>query len=419
MIDLLITLAIIIVPLVLSGLLSASETAITALSQAKIHKLKTDGNKRAKVISDLREEKEKLISTILLANNACNIIASALATAFLIKIYGGEGVIYATILMTTLTIVFSEVFPKTYAIAYPEKVALSLAYLLKNAVIICGPITHTINKVVAFMLKIFSMTNAQQELVSPTEEIRETIEMHHKLGAVAHKDKYMLDGVFYLSETAVEQVMTHRTNMQTINIDLDTQEILTLIKEISHTRIPVWKDKSDNIIGILNTRDLLDSLLTEHDLDKINITSLLSSPVFIHENTTLDKQLSSFKEHKNRFAVVIDEYGDIQGVITLFDILSELVGDIQDEHDNETPEEDIIYLNGVCTTKGEVAIRDINRKLHWNLPEEDASTIAGLLIHKAEVIPNVGEQLKIDRFIFTVLAKQENQLTSIKIEKII
>ena len=320
-IELFVVLIAILIPLLLSCFLSAAETSITAMSTAKIHKLKSDGNKRAAIISKLRENKENLISTILLTNNACNILASSVATALLIKVCGDEGVIYATLIMTVLIIVFAEILPKTYAISNPEQVALAFASFLRITVMICLPITKMINIIVEWIIAIFKMENQSHHLVSPTEEIKGTIELHHQDGLVDQSDKYMLDGVFYLGETHVSEVMTHRKSMQSINIDLDIKEIVTQVRNIGHTRIPVWKDKPDNIIGVLNTRDLLHSLLLEQDLSKINISDLIVEPMFIHENTALDEQLAEFKLRKTRFAIVIDEYGDIQGMITLSDIL--------------------------------------------------------------------------------------------------
>ncbi len=400
MLELIILISIIIILIILSCLLSASETAVTALSLAKIHKLKTDGNTRAQVISDLRENKESLISTILLANNAFNIVASTIATAVFIKFLGDGGVVYATILMTVLIIVFAEILPKTYAIAYPEKVALSFAYLLKITVSVCRPITMAMNYFVVFIIRIFKMHNhLHANLVSPTEELRGTIEMHHKQGSVDHGDKYMFDGIFYLSEANVAKVMTHRKNMQSINIDLDTKEIISQIKKIGHTRIPVWQNAPDNIIGVLNTRDLLYKILLAEDVQDISIKDLVTEAIFIHENTALDKQLAEFKELKARFAIVIDEYGDIQGVITLSDILEEVVGHIRDEHDNI--QDEVICLDGSCAVRGDMAIRDLNRMLHWSLPEDEASTIAGLLIHHLEKIPEVGESFVFNGFNFS------------------
>ncbi len=415
MVESLIILIAVVVSLVFACLLSASETAITAMSTAKIYKLKTDGNKRAVIISKLREDKESLISTILLANNGCNILASTMATAFLIKMFGSEGVIYATLIMTVLIIVFAEVLPKTYAISDPERVALKFAYLLRATVMVCRPIIRLINKFVDLITSKFKMEHAHGNLVSPTEEIKGTIDLHHEQGLVDHSDKYMLDGVFYLSETSVAKVMTHRKNMQSINISLDIKEILAQVKTIGHTRIPVWRDKPDNIIGVLYTRELLHNLLMEQDINKIKIADLINEPMFIHENTALDEQLTEFKTRKTRFAIVIDEYGDIKGLITLSDILEEVVGHIQDEHDHEKNE--IIWQNNHCVVKGDITIRDINRELNWQIPDNEASTIAGLLIHEAERVPDVGENLIFYGFSFTILAKEFNQLTNIKIEK--
>lgn len=406
------------IPLLLSCLLSAAETAITAVSTAKIHKLKKDGSKQAALISELKEDKEGLISTILFINNLCNILSSTMATAFLIKVFGNEGVIYATCIMTILIIVFAEILPKTYSIDNPERVALALAKLLKMAVIFFRPIIRLINKVVEFIINIFKLKDSMHShFVSPTEEIKGTIDLHHKQGAVDQHDKYMLDGVFYLGETYVSKVMTHRKNMLSIDLNQNIKEILTQVKNIGHTRIPVWKDNPDNIIGILNTKELLNVLLTEQNPDKINIQFLISDPLFIHENTALDEQLVEFKNKKNRLAIVIDEYGDIQGMITLSDILEEVVGEIHDKNDKK--ENNIILHEKNCIAKGDVTIRDINRMLNWNIPDDgEASTIAGFIIHEAERIPEIGEILFFSGFEFTILAKKSNQLTSIKVKKL-
>ena len=416
MVDLIFIVTAVLIPMILSGLLSGIETAITAMSIAKLHKLKTDGNKRAYVISKLREDKENLISAILLANNAFNIFASTMATAFLINAFGEEGVVYATILMTVLVIVFVEVLPKTYAIANPERVALSYAYFLKFTVMICLPIAKAINKVVEYIMDVCNLNHPVSNLVSPTEEIKGAIDLHHKEGSFDQSDKYMLDGVFYLGETHIREVMTHRKNMQSLNLDLTVQEIITQLKTIAHTRIPVWREKPENIIGILNTRDLYHAILEQPDVSKLDIRELVVEPMFVHENTPLDEQLAEFKARKTRIAVVIDEYGDIQGIITLADILEEIVGRIHDEHDKD--KNDIILNEDHCLVKGEVTIRDLNRLMNWSLPDEEASTIAGLLIHKAEHIPEVNEKLEFYGFVFDVIAKDNNQLTSIKIMKI-
>jgi Mg2+/Co2+ transporter CorB len=406
----------IIIPLMLSALLSASETAITAMSTAKLHKLKTDGNKQAEMITILRADKENLISSILLANNACNILASTVATAILIDMFGNEGVLYATITMTILIIIFAEVLPKTYSLANPERAALSFASFLKVIVTICTPITKTINFIVGMIIKNLKLTDSSYPVVSPTEEIKGTIELHHQEGSVDRNDKEMLEGVFYLGETDVSKVMTHRKNIQTISLDSNIQEILNQIKLIKHTRVPAWKDNPDNIIGILNTHDLLHKMLHKEVLNKSNLKNLLAEPLFIDRNTTLDEQLAKFKAKKTRFAIVIDEYGDIQGIITLSDILEEVVGSINDKHDEKR--EDIIWQGNSCSIKGDVTIRDFNRSSNWQLPDGDASTVAGLLIHQAEKIPEAGEYIEFNGFKFTILTKKSNQITHIKIEKL-
>ena len=253
-------------------------------------------------------------------------------------------------------------------------------------------------------------------MISPTDEIRGTIELYHKEGSVDQSDKYMLDGVFYLRETQVKEVMTHRKDIKDINIDQNIDDIAKEIKEIKHSRIPVWKDSPDNIIGILSSKDFLHSFIENQDLKKINLQELVVEPMFIHENTRLDELLSEFRTRKIRSAIVIDEYGDIQGLITLSDILEEVVGLIQDEHDNDR--DNIIIQKNTCLVKGKVTIRDLNRILNWNLPEEEATTIAGLLINEAQRIPDENESFDFYGFHFKIITKNSNQLTNIEISKI-
>ena len=416
MIDLLIIFVVIFVPLIMGGLLSAAETSITALSLAKLHKLKSEGNKRANIIFNLREDKETLISTILLANNVFNILASSLTTAIFINIFGADGVIYATVLMTVLIIIFAEIFPKTYAIAYPESVALSLAHFLKIAVAIFKPITKAINALVDNSMKYLARRRKEKIHFSSKEEIKGTIELHHKQGLVDNHDKYMFDGIFFLREANVGRVMTHRKNVKSINIEQSNAQILKMIKEIGHTRIPFWIDNPENIIGILNTKQLLFQLTNDNEIEKINFKTLLSKPVFVHENTTLDKQLSEFKNHKNKISIVVDEYGDIKGIITLADILEEVVGQVDDEY--SSLEEKVKLLDDYYLVQGEVNVRDLNRLNQWELPYNEASTIAGLVIHHLEKIPEVGENFYVDNYKFEVVGLNNNRITSVKIKRI-
>lgn len=404
------------IPLIFACLLSATETAVTAVSNAKMHKLKKDGIKQAITISQLKEDKEILISTIIFANNLCNIISSTMATAFLIKVFGDEGVIYATFIMTVLIIVFAEILPKTYAIANPEKVALSFAGFLLVTVTICKPIVKFINLIVSKISFFLRLNTSNMHPISPTDEIKGAIDLHHKQGSVDKHDKYMLDGVFSLSETYVHKVMTHRKNIYSIDIDKPIKEIIDQVRSIPHTRIPMWKENPDNIVGILNTRELLNKLVLHDNFNKFKIKSVLSKPLYVHENTSLDEQLVEFKSRKSRLAIVVDEYGDIQGIITLSDILEEVVGHIYDEKDSADNNQLVIDGN-ICVVKGDVPVRDINRNFNWHLPEDEVSTIAGLIINGAERIPEVNEEFSFFGFDFVILEKEGNQLTSIKITK--
>ena len=402
--------------LLLSGLFSGSETALTATSKASMHTLEKDGNMRARLVNQLTEDREKLISTILIGNNLVNIFASALATSMFLAAFGQSGVFIATLVMTVLVVIFAEVLPKTIAISQPDRVALLVAPILRPLMTLFAPVSGLIKKLIQSMLSRSEKLIAEDSnLISAHEELRGTIDLHHQAGSVVKHDRDMIGGILDLTDLEVSDVMVHRTKMQSINADDPPEKIVDDVLSSPYTRLPIWREEPDNIIGILHAKDLLRSLKkVANNLDKLDILSICSEPWFVPDSTSLKDQLNAFLKRKGHFALVVDEYGESMGLVTLEDILEEIVGEIADEHDIEVtgvrPQPD-----GTVNVDGSVPIRDLNRRMEWNLPDEEATTIAGLVIHGAQTIPDPGQAFTFHGFRFEVLRRQRNKIEALRI----
>lgn len=402
--------------ILISAFFSGSETALTAASRPLMHQLEqTDGDKRAGIVNRLLDAKERLIGAILLGNNLVNILASALATSVMIQMFGETGVVWATLIMTVVVLIFAEIMPKTFAIQNANRMALAIAPIMKVLVFILAPITMTTQFIVAGTLKLFGAGNSEDGSQT-AEELRGAINLHdgHDDEAVS-QEKTMLHSILDLAKVEVGEIMTHRKGVVMIDADLDADEIVEQVLDSPFTRIPLYRDQPDNIIGILHAKALLrDIRARKGDLQGMDVVELASVPWFIPEATSLMGQLEAFRERREHFAIVIDEYGSVMGIVTLEDILEEIVGDIEDEHDDKVdgvqPQ-----LDGSYVVDGIVTLRDLNRELDWRLPDEEAATIAGLLLHEARRIPEAGQVFSFYGFRFEVRERKRNQITSIRI----
>ncbi len=406
--------------LVCSGFFSGSETGLTAVSHGQIYKLLMEGDKRAQKVIDLREKKEALIGTILLGNNMVNIAATAISTSLAIKLFGDEGVVFATFALTILVLVFSEILPKTFAIQNAERVALMTAPLLDPLTRIFSPITYAIQWFIRKGLKLIKVDiDSANTLISATDAIRGTIELHHQDGEVIKQERDMLGSILDLAEVEVGEVMVHRKQLEMIDINEPIYDILKQLTQSSHSRIPFCEDDADNIIGVLHVKDVLPLMFSQQKkITTEDIRNLLVPAWFVPEHTTLDQQLHDFRQKKRHFAIVVDEYGSCQGVITLEDVLEEIVGDIVDEHDEAASSNIRRIREHTVRVKGTVTIRDLNRFMDWNLPDDDASTIAGLVIHNARSIPEVNATFEFYGYQFTIEEKQANQILQLVVEQI-
>ena len=407
---------IILVLLVLSGFFSGSETALTAVSRARMLALEKDGNSAAARVNALTSNGEKLIGAILLGNNLVNILASTLAATVFLHLFGELGVAYATAVMTVLVVIFSEVLPKTYALSNPDRVALTVSWPIRQVVRVFWPIVAGLQAIVRVILQALG-AKVGGPLFSPHEEIRGHIDLHHQEGGVVKDDRDMLGGVLDLRELTVDDVMVHRKNITMMDVGIPTAELVTQALASPHTRLPLYEGDPENIIGVLHARDLARALLEAGgDPGKIDVRGIARDPWFVPETTELLEQLNTFKEKREHFALVVDEYGALMGLITLEDILEEIVGEIEDEHDITVeglkPESE-----GIWQVDGSLPIRDLNRALDWSLPDEEAVTVAGLVIHEAQTIPETGQVFSFHGVRFEILERRRNQITRMRIAR--
>jgi len=400
--------------LAFGALMAAGETSITASAPGKLHKLKSDGNKRATTVLKIIKIKDRVISTLLIGNSLSNTLCTTIATSLFIDILGDDmGTVVASIVMSFVIIVFSEVVPKAIAVAKPEKIALFSA----PAIVILLKLFKPLNILLAYVVRIFCFIfriNLKQE-VSVEDEVRGVIEHHMHEGNVVKDDRDMLGGILDIRNMVTADIMIHRSKVFAISIDTPNEKLLKTALASNHTRIPIWEKTPDNIIGILHIKDLVRKIHgAKINVKDINVRSLLKTPIFVPDNALLTQQLQIFKEGQSHLACVVDEYGDLQGIITMEDVIEEVFGQIYDEHDythnkiTKTSQNEYII-------DGTVSVRDVNRELGWDLLETDATTIAGFVINEMKRIPNEGEFITIDNLKIVVKKKTQNRIKSLSV----
>ncbi|EAU51220.1 HlyC/CorC family transporter [Amylibacter sp.] len=418
------TILAIFVLLGISAFFSGSETALTAASRGKLHSMADKGSRGAKRALALTEDTERLIGAVLLGNNLVNILAAALATSLFTRLFGDSGVALATLVMTLLVLIFAEVLPKTYAISNSEGAASFVSAPIRALVIIFAPIVATVRITVRAILRLFGakMTGLDEDDAAQ-KEIAGAIALSHSEGNFEKDDRDRLLGALDLKDREVEEIMLHRSDIEIIDAAASPQDIVTQSLASRYTRLPIFKDEPENIIGVIHTKDLLrevDKLVRGEDggpdaIDRLNIIDIAREPYFVPETTPLDDQMREFLLRKAHFALVVDEYGDLQGLITLEDILEEIVGEITDEHDEDAEILDGKDTSGNFKIDGSATIRDVNRMHEWNLPDDEANTIAGLVIHEAQMIPKIGQVFSFHGFRFEIAGRDQNRITKLKV----
>lgn len=406
---------IICILLSLSAFFAGSETALTAASTAKMHNLEKQGDRRASMVNKIRRNKEHMIGSLLMGNTLVNILSSALATSTMIKIFDEAGVIYATVIITLVVLIFAEVLPKTYAFHHADKSAMFVARPAALFISLCAPATASIAWFVRMILKMFGADPGNVHIGSDIEALRGAIELHRGPEQVVSEQRAMLRSILELSDVEVSKVMTHRNKMVTLNADEHLGVLLNQILESPFTRLPLWKGTPDNIVGIVHAKAMLQEMRAHSGkVEDIDIMTIATEPWFVPDTTTLSDQLQAFRQRREHFALVVDEYGTLMGMLTLEDILEEIVGDIDDELD-EVVAGVRRQSNDTFLVDGSVTVRDLNREFEWNLPDEEYTTIAGLILHEAHIVPEPGQSFNFFGFRFDVVKRQRNQITQVRI----
>ncbi|HUZ34659.1 MAG TPA: HlyC/CorC family transporter [Xanthobacteraceae bacterium] len=412
--------AAILLCLVLSAFFSASETALTASSRAAMMRLEKQGNKDAFIVNRLLAMRERLLGVLLFGNNFTNIASSTLATGLLLGFFGHVGVIYATVAMTLVIFILVEVLPKTAAFNMPDRMALTVAKPVDRLVRWFSPFLRVVEWLVRMILRLLGMQVGKlQSILTPREELRGAVDLMHRAGIVEKLDRDMMGGLLDLRELTVSDVMIHRTKMVMLDADLSSHEIIDAVLSASVTRLPLWRGSPDNIIGILHAKEVLRALhAAGGDAAKIHIPELIRVAWFVPDTTPLYEQLKAFRHRKTPFALVVDEYGELEGLVTLEDIVEEIVGDISDEHDIAVPGVRAL-TDGSVNVDGAVPVRDLNRAMDWSIPDGEATTIAGVVIHEARSIPEPGQSFTFHGYRFQVLRKTRNRITALRVTPLI
>jgi len=412
--------------LVLSAFFSGSETALTASSRGKLRAQADKGSKGAEMALQITEDNERLIGSVLLGNNMVNILAASLATALFTKLFGESGVALATLVMTLLVLVFAEVLPKTYAITNSEAAASLVAPVIRIVVKVFSPLVSAVRFFVRGVLRLFGIkTDPDSHILAVREEIAGALYLGHSEGVVEKEDRDRILGALDLSERTVEEIMLHRSGIEMIDAESEPADILRQCLESNHTRLPVFRDDPENIVGMIHAKDLLRALYKRMSgpeaaslaaaLEDFDLSEVTMKPYFIPDTTSLDDQMRQFLRRRTHFALVVDEYGSLKGLITLEDILEEIVGEITDEFDPDADHPILKAEDGQYLIDGAMTIRDLNRATDWNLPDDEANTVAGLVIHEAQMIPTVGQVFSFHGFRFEVTARKDNRITKLKI----
>ena len=401
-----------------SSFFSASETAITFASRPKLHQLAKAGNKSAKIVRDLQQQLSMVISALLAYNTLINAAIASVGASLTFDFFGENSTtvaFIASIFAGTIVLVFAEMLPKTLAVQDTIRFLMFAAPGIRFFYNLFLPLNKALSFFVACLLRIFGSKAAPHDHNVTVEELRGAIDMHDGPGQDTPHEKAMLKSILDLGTVQVSEIMVHRQNVTMVNADDAPTEIVDQVLACPYTRLPVWQGNSDNIVGVINTKALLRAVRAHSGaLDDLNIVDIAHKPWFTPDSTDLLEQLHAFRQRREHFALVVDEYGALMGIVTLEDVLEEIVGDIADEHDVNVrgvrPQPD-----GSFVIYGNVTIRDLNRQFDWELPDDAAATIAGLLITQFRVLPTVGQIFNWRGFRFEILRRQRNQITLVKV----
>ncbi|MDR1475843.1 MAG: CNNM domain-containing protein [Holosporales bacterium] len=399
---------------------AACETAMTAYSKAKIFNLAKNGDKRAEIITSLQPEIGLVISSILTCNTILNSLSISLANTLCVDAFGDAAIFYCPIIISIFIVLFAEVLPKMLTISNPENVLLPSAYFIKYTHLISRPLNKVIGIIAKSLISIIRPSSHGKDIYnSALEELRGVIDLHNGPDVEeANQEKAMLKSVLDLGSVSVSNIMIHRKNVTMLCADDESEMMMEQIIHCPFTRIPIWSGDQDNIIGILHIRDLLQATQAGNAINKDDILGVALKPWFIPENNDLLDQLQAFRSKHEHFAIVVDEYGGFIGIVTLEDIIEEIVGEISDEHDiaqftSVRQQEDGSYI-----IDGSINVRDLNREIGSRFRNDVAATLAGLVINSIGIIPKVGQTFLLFGYKFEILRRQRNQITLLKVTRL-
>lgn len=404
----------VVILLALSGIFSASETALMSLSKIRLRKMEEENVKGVEVLKKIMDDPSKLLSSILVANNVVNIGASSIATALFMEWVGASGVPLATFIMTVLVLIFGEITPKSISSNSPERVAIVVCRFISIVMAILSPVVAILNIVRKLIFKILRIEEKHNEPLITEEDLKTYVDVSHEEGVIEMEEKEIIHNVFAFGDLQVKHAMINRMDIVAVDKNISYKELVEIFEEEKFTRIPVYEDNVDSIIGIVNIKDI--AFLEKEKKEMFNVVNYMREPFFTYEFKNVVELLEEMKVEKIQMAIVIDEYGGTAGLITIENLVEEIVGDIGDEFDNE--ELEIVEIEeDKYKVKGYTSLMEIKSQIGLSLESEDVDSIAGYIIERLKRFPEQGEELKIDNIKFTMEEVEKNKINVVKIEK--
>lgn len=395
--------------LILSGFFSGSETALLALDKLRVRFLQQKQRPGADKLAALLDNPDRLLSGILVGNNLVNIAASVIATSLCVSYFGDGGELMTVLILTPILLIFSEVCPKTYAAQYPEKMSFWVLNPISFVVWILAPVIFVVASISRLMTSFIRKNDAESLSVSE-DEIKAMIEVGEESGVVAAEQREMLHGIFDLSETRVRDIMVPRTEVTGIDVSAGFQEVLTVVRQMRHSRFPVFNESLDTIIGVIHSKDILGYI---GRTEQFSLQELCRKPYYVPEAKRIGNLLQSFRRRREHLAIVVDEYGGMEGIVTLEDVVEEIVGDIHDEYDTEELDFRELGKNHYLID-AVMPLREVNRRFDLSLPEEHVTTLAGHLMQVMGKIPVEGDFYEEDNLMFRVRRMEDRRIEEIE-----
>ena len=408
----LVQIGLLVILLIGSGFFSASETALMSLSRIKIRHMEEDGVRGAKLVSSLLENSNRLLSSILVGNNIVNIAATSISTSLFITLWGEQGVAAATALMTVLVLIFGEITPKTISANSPEKVSIFVAKPIKVFMVILSPIVWVFNVITKVIFKLLGVDDDGVKPFITEEELKTMVNVSHEEGVLEMEEREIINNVFEFGDMQAKEAMVQRLDMIAIDLEDSYDEIIELFKQEKLSRMPVYEETIDDIIGILNIKDII--FLSDEEIENFDIKQYIRDPFFTYEFKKITQLLEEMKREKSQMAIVVDEYGGTAGLITIEDLVEVIVGDIEDEYDEEEDEIQVISPTEYLV-EGSTKISDVNEILDIELESEEFDSIGGDIIGYIKHIQEENELIEVDGIKFNIESVDKNRIKKIRI----